>query len=257
MTFFRPKNKDQSPIKKGRKSRAKPPPDKWATNCAEILHSIVVKKLKRRAKWSLSRWANEFTILARELSGDTDRISAILEWYSDHCVSKRAPRLENGRAFRKHFTWLETARDKLYIPKEIKLGQYEELLHSHLKQLGWPNGSSLYLPEVIQSSFKQFIAIKLAVRKLRETYPPIKNYGQFLRHVDQSMCTQYGFVNAWFLKVFDSVKNWGTWNGDLRPYALSVDSERFHEWGIQLNLEFSSTSKHWNRLVKDLHNEGK
>lgn len=85
---------------------------------AERLREIVCRKKNIRVDGrKLAGWAKSFDLLQTADGVSAERISAMLEWYSENAGGDYVPVAESGASFREKFTKLESARQRAEADK--------------------------------------------------------------------------------------------------------------------------------------------
>lgn len=200
--------------------------------CADRLRAVVTKVFKVRKAWTRTKWAQEVKTLQREVEDDTDRIEAVLDYLESDRMKGPArdklPRVSGARHFRKTFSWIEDRmnKDHAYRGKTITRTQVGEEVVRRLSRHRWPMGSGVQLPEAVEASLAFVLSFVEGLKKARA-----RDGGSVRADLAAHLLRKLGrpghFVERWFEDVYEAVRDWPTWSGNLLAMSPSRGSKRF------------------------------
>jgi hypothetical protein len=187
---------------------------------------------KVRKAWTRTKWAQEVKTLQREVEDDTDRIEAVLDYLESDRMKGPArdklPRVSGARHFRKTFSWIEDRmnKDHAYRGKTITRTQVGEEVVRRLSRHRWPMGSGVQLPEAVEASLAFVLSFVEGLKKARA-----RDGGSVRADLAAHLLRKLGrpghFVERWFEDVYEAVRDWPTWSGNLLAMSPSRGSKRF------------------------------
>lgn len=238
-----PAPKETTPAKKG----TPPAPVDWFL--AGQLKEALTRRLGMRTGWNRTKWADEFRRLRVSLSGDTERLMKVLDWYSARIGDDYVPEALCAAAFRSKFPRIESQmakqqRDSL----PTKLSPQAQKIAEHLSRYAWPKGSSDKLPGCVQLSIDRYAEVCSAFEK----HVPSKRNRLMHEEFRRNLGGAASFVREWFERVWADVNDWADWSGNLTPWAFGPKHKWFDQWGRDLAGGYTGDEARWESYRKEV-----
>lgn len=184
-----------------------------------------------------------------------DSIEKVMVWYSKNIGKEFVPQAFSGEAFRKKFPQLEQAANK-DLQTVVEISPQAKELASTLLMKGWPKGSGKDIPGAVQASITEY---KKWLKQRHEFHKLLVSGGggceekerRYLimlgDHLKLAMPSSSAFVQEWFDDVYQQVKGWDRWSGNLKQFVFKPNSERFIKQGRDISKDYG---KRWDRYTE-------
>lgn len=224
--------------------------------CADRLHLAVLKRFKRRAKWSRKAWANQFRILRNEVEQDVNRVDTALNWYIEQLTGSGTSSLAvaSAQGFRKNFTWIEERSKRSGC---LVLNQANTELSPTIKQvtkgtghLVWPTKVNNEVLTLIVNSIHEYQKLYDAFKKLytsRKDHPKLK---LDIEHLYHKLADVVSFVTQWVIDIHTMIQNWKSWSGSLKGLHFTIQGKRFTKIVTAWCTEYSGDGSTWSKLLE-------
>lgn len=225
--------------------------------CAKKLHKCVVEKMRIRRAVSHEKWAQEFRILRKETSDDKKLIKKRLKWFIRHWDEKGVPPIRSAQGFRRHFhEWLADAikRWEKHQPVENITPEAEKMATRLARDCKWPKGSRDQLPGVVQQCFNNITKL---FKQLKEVEAKTKD-GRIKRFIPVLRSKLFGqefFTSAWMSRVYNKIKDWEDWSGDLKSYVFTPTHKMFQSIGKEAAQSYSGSTIPFELLMEVLNGD--
>lgn len=218
--------------------------------CARRLRSIIVNSLKYQKPYSQASWSNEFRLLLKEIDRDESRLVRTLDWYEKNAATMKFP-VVSAAKFRSRFIEIES-RMKETTSLEIEVSDVAaEIAGNLIAECRWPAKAASQMPQAVQSGLDDYAPVYKKFMSLTKTLKKQDRLYGFVRSLISRMTKPVTFIARWMMTVFDGVKNWKAWSGDLKSYAFLADGDRFREWGEKLATQYGDR-RLWAKLMEKL-----
>ena len=225
---------------------------------AKFLRSIVVDKLQKGARWSSSKWAEEFRLLKKTVH--EDKVAAALVWFDANCQLPNLPPIESATSFRRHFNWLCQcmSKDKR---KKVEISADAQDVTQRLLKLTWTKVTNAEVATAVQlsleayDSFFQIVLSLVKTRKQRTTPHKSDWYLLFLESfVNGYLVDSRHFVERWMTSIHQGFDRWEGWNGDLMAQVFSFQHQRFQRVARSWAKLQGFLDSDWDSFVQDVTN---
>ena len=221
------------------KSTEKPVVNKMALR----LRGILASKLKSKASWSESVWANEFRMLIKSTS--EARVNAALDWYDKHCDGKDPFVVKSAKGFRKHFEEILEPKVAKNIDQINVSPEASAIAEKVLRDRNWPYSSLANLPAAVQATIDGYVPLKTNLKDWLATNEKTVRAGLvgFVRMV-QSRLSCRGcrpvetFCLDWFKTIHNEIKGWDRWSGDFSRFVFRKDVDLVNKFGAGLSFSY-------------------
>lgn len=220
---------------------------------ARKLKRIVEVKLNHRKAWSETNWTNTFRLLIKDVG--LDKVTSVLDWYDGYCNNSPKYEAKSAKSFRNMFEALQGICERAQkSAKPAKMSKEGIETAARLRsECQWPAKADKTLDAAVENSIQAYIKFKSKLCSLKDSTKD-RMLGFFLDYIAPEMIRDpEDFVFGWFYRVYQSVKGWKTWNGDLVNRQFSEDSERLDDFGTDLAIAWGDRS-FWTKtmnLVKE------
>lgn len=183
----------------------------------------VLKSIDPGTKGSISVWADEFRLLAKERAElDIDRV---LNWFEIHSQSRWTPAVRSAKQFRSKFDQLLAAADRGEEDNPtVLIGQEAREIQTRLGGLIWPGDEKKHELELIQASLDGFRRWSNSVRKAKVSKPELSWICDWLLEVHGDPAL---FVQSWVESVHRTAWTNERWAGKLGRHAAGERHPRF------------------------------
>lgn len=245
-----------------------PPDDKIKRHhldLAERLRSATVAQ-GYKTSWKRSKWADQFRLLENDLKGDRlgglkpDDLYRVLEWFEKQATSPNAFKVHNAEIFRKMF--LEMARrskskQPLTVQVSDKAKAIADKFRGRFSNYRWPKGSADCLDAFVQvtltgaNEFRDRLktVAKSDDKRKKDNMAAVllKTKFMYFDHPDT-------FTEKWVQAVYDDIKDWDGWSGNLvsMAFAGDLDQKRMDRIGKQWATDYFGYDKPWTELKESL-----
>lgn len=198
------------------------------------------------------RQAQEYRLL-RNTVGE-ERAKAAVEWYCHYLKKNGRPRkgVPSVTSIRKLrcadglFNWVEKCMEENPI---VVVTKNAKRLTRHVDYWGWSVPKE-QIREVVQVSLDNLDKFWKKVSDLNK-----RSKGRTKRHASRiidCLVDPSVFVVMWMRNIFDRIKNWKEWDGNLKRDAFRYDHKMFKEIGREWMREYTGEPKDWDRLMVKL-----
>lgn len=214
----------------------------WAEKGAQKLEEFIRQTYQLKRTPNRGKWANEFEQLLLDI-GDKQRVEQVVLWYFKNYKIEFIPKVFSASDLRKKFTKIEDRmkREMGAAPIEWEADEEDKVMHSHLVDLNWPNGSLAQLPQTIHLSriaYAQWRKKLVAFRD--ESGSRMQAWVKRLEGV--YLGSVNNFVEGWLKQVNKRVATWKDWNGDLLRYVWNPEHPDFVKMCMHECQQYSSST---------------
>lgn len=211
-----------------------------------------LRKFSARMNWPISRsnrrWEVPLQILGNQV-GD-DLVSKAVRWYVGNHPDQIRLKLIDGHEFRERFAVVQRRMEECQ-QKQVEI---EDLLKPVVKEVeswGWPKGKD-NVPAACQLTLRASREFRGRLMSFYEgqaskNVPHVAFAGWLL---EGGMPYNLNFVTDWMKRVFNRVKDWDGWHGDLirEVPQPGIADKRFNEWGRSLAQDYGN-ARMWDKLM--------
>lgn len=256
-----------SPLKEGTELEEdncglRPQPDgfglrrkEWEEKAASVLINALTSKRLLMRQANLKAWALEFRAMLKQ-GVPKDELKETLLWYCENLQRKYVPEAYSAKAFRDKYPRIRSrmqaakqeAREEVLV-KPDELSRLERAIYDQLAVLFWPKGSKELLPAAIQQSVASF----RTYAKRADALPQSGVMGKFNRWMraahfaSPAVCLENHFRAVW-----ERVKGWDDWSGNLLAYAWAPDIKPVQQHGKELATAYGSDPALYTRYLEAL-----
>lgn len=215
-------------------------------------------------KARLSNWADHIRRLRVLDEVPPDKITAVMDWYSENIGGDFVPQVFSGKSFRHKYPALESAlhRDRV---ASVPVSPEAEAVMARLGGIAWPKGAAQAVPAAITTTLDGYNAwlsdLRVFVDKLRRgdlegDYGSERKrlYG-FGRHLVKVMPAPSHFAQNWMVAVHGQVAGWSGWSGSFNSLVFGPRSKRFRDIGRGHAGEYAGDPDRWDRFVGVMRDE--
>jgi hypothetical protein len=216
-------------------------------------------------KWRISKQVKFITIL-RKRHGE-EQVQKVLDWYCSTVKKTTKLKIPDCERLLRPKVWLWLLADyEKWDQREKPIPISEEAI-SIVKSLGSAAGLNKEdLQRVTQISldnykaFRKNLADYALATKDKDTHREKRLHLLADYLSNGGMSSRVGVVTNWLREFIDKVefvqdKHETTWKGNLMEQVLSLDSQRFQDYGRTLTQRFGMKPKDWDLLLKELKRE--
>jgi hypothetical protein len=226
--------------------------------CAKKLEGALRKKRKITGKVVRIRWVKFFIYLHTTDNVDKSRIKKVLFWYCKNIGKKYTPRVFSGESFREKFLQIENVMD-IQLQKEAETEEQKTIaseeakkMAAHFGHLVWPKGSYKDLPEMIEITMTEWRKLKDYLKSVPMDENKMTGHMRFCRAVLEHLSDLNVFVELWVQSVWEDVRNWDMWRGNLLSMAFqpSPKNKRFLAWVDSWAVQYFGSEAAMGLMVK-------
>ncbi len=222
-------------------------PSKFDMECTKKL-LVTLKKYKRiKRDFSIQRSDEQFRLLREKDKNTKQAIQLVLNWYCKINVKEPVYHFccYSGQSFRYKFDRMkENIQMDQKVPSSVKLTKTQKEIHKDITAQDWPSSvSEQEIKYCLKHSHKN---IKRMLKKINKRSRNTKSkHGDACCHL---MVHHFGnadsYIYDWMMKVFDNVKNWQDFSGQLKGFICSPNCKLF-EMQITFILSEFGTGTNW------------
>lgn len=232
------------------------PPSEEDKDCATQLRHAIVKAGLATGGWSKKRWADEFRLLRQSVN---DRCRKALDWLTSDPKRMRSakkhglPTITSAKQFRQRFTWIEEGMAKWTKENPtVEISEDAYKAAAWLNRHCWPGNCQENMAKAVQLSYDNLSVFMERIHSIRKS----ENHklGGFVRDFCGLKLSGgvVGFVDGWFDRLWEKVREWEDWNANIISCAWSLDNKRAQETGRQWSLDYCGDTNLWDELMKEI-----
>lgn len=213
-------------------------------------------------EWSRKKWANQFRILEDKLAkkelgrlvpGDIEKV---LAWF-ERIAPTKTREVQHAEHFRKSFPHLHrwaTENEKVDVQVSKEAKEIADQFRGRFSNYKWPNGSGDQLDAFVQVTLTNARAFRDSLKEVAVHGDKENMAGMLLRMRHFYFDHPDTFTEKWVKAVYDDVKDWAGWSGNLLAMAFTGDlnQKRMDRIGKQWATDYYGNDKQWTKLKESL-----
>lgn len=216
-------------------------------------------------QWSKKKWADQFRILEGQLTRKElgklvpDDINKVLAWF-EKVAPDRKVEVQHAEHFRKSFVHLHRWAAKgqaITVQVSDKAKTIADKFRGKFSNYRWPKGSADCLDAFVQTTLTSAEGFRDRLKTVAKSDDKrkkdnmaavlLKTKFMYFDHPDT-------FTEKWVQAVYDDIKDWDGWSGNLvsMAFAGDLDQKRMDRIGKQWATDYFGYDKPWTELKESL-----
>lgn len=245
--------------------------ESFELKAAKRLKAAIESKGKMSRKVLLKTWTKQFRLLKERHNIDNKRIKKVIKWYIHHLTDEYVPQLYKIGDLQEKFFRIEDAMNRnvngvnakdnrIVVSAEVQKMTKDLKEHPHFGE-AYTKVNENELSECIQTSLTNYIEHikkhKKHLNKLSKQATTVsdKSYLLFVNYMskDDLLNPTYFIECLWFRDiVFNQIKNWKEWSGNLKPYTFSIDNKIYDNYGRMESMRYGGYADDWERYITEM-----
>lgn len=216
-------------------------------------------------QWSKKKWADQFRVLEGQLSRKElgklvpEDIEPVLTWFEKVAPDKKIE-VQHAEHFRKSFVHLHRWANKgqaVMVQVSDKAKTIADKFRGKFSNYRWPKGSADCLDAFVQVTLASATDFRDKLKTVAKSDDKrrkdnmaavlLKTKFMYFDHPDT-------FTEKWVQAVYDDIKDWDGWSGNLVSMAFAGDlgQKRMDRIGKQWATDYFGSDKPWTELKESL-----